>query len=143
MRPSGRTGAVIQSTSEQTSSTARRPWLIYFHSARSGPCRRVEGYLAQVLQHRRNHGTFDLYRVEVDERPDLAAKFGVERVPTLVVVEDGRVRGRLEQPRGCPPIERFLAGWLRSPVAPDGDKVRAGAAVYPSTDDRVADVART
>jgi thioredoxin-like negative regulator of GroEL len=122
---------------------ARRPWLIYFHSARSGPCRRVEGYLAQVLQRRRNHETFDLYRVDVDERPDLAAKFGVERLPTLVVVEDGRVCGRLEKPRGCTPIERFLAGWLRSPVAPDGDRLQVGTAVHLGTDDRVADGART
>jgi thioredoxin-like negative regulator of GroEL len=129
--------------SEQTSSTARRPWLVYFHSARSGPCRRTEGYLAQVLQHRRNHETFALYRVDVVERPDLAAKFGVERVPTLVIVEDGRVHGRLEQPRGCPPIERFLAGWLRSPVALDGDRLQGGTAVHLGTDDRVADTART
>jgi thioredoxin-like negative regulator of GroEL len=127
---------------EQAFSAARRPWLIYFHSARSGPCRRTEGYLAQVLQNRRNHETFVLYRVDVVERPDLAAKFGVERVPTLVVVQDGRVRGRLERPRGCPPIERFLAGWLRSPVTSGRNRVKGGRAVHPSTDGRVAGAAR-
>jgi len=127
---------------EQASSAARRPWLVYFHSAQSGPCRRTEGYLAQVLQHRRNHETFALYRVDVGERPDLADKFGIDRVPTLVVVEDGRVCGRLEQPRGCPPIERLLAAWLRSPASSAEDKVEGGAAVHLSTDGRVADVVR-
>ena len=115
---------------------------MYFYSAQSGPSRRTEGYLAQVLQHRRNHETFALYRVEVGERPDLAEKFAVERVPTLVVVVDGKVRGRLEQPRGCPPIERLLAAWLRSPAGSAEDKVEGGAAVDLSTDGRVADVVR-
>jgi len=34
-------------------------------------------------------------------------------VPTLVVVDGRRVRGRLESPRGCRDIETFLAPWLR------------------------------
>jgi thioredoxin-like negative regulator of GroEL len=127
---------------EQTSSAVKRPWLVYFYSAQSGPSRRTEGYLAQVLQRRRNHETFAVYRVDVGERPELAEKFGVERIPTLVVVEDGNVRGRLEQPRGCPPIERLLARWLRSPADSAGDKVRGRTAVHLSTDGRVADAVR-
>lgn len=84
-----------------------------FTSARSGHCRRVEGFLAQVLQRRRNHGTFRLYHVDEDARPDLVEKFQVADVPTLVVVEGKSVRARLDQPRGCREIERFLAPWLR------------------------------
>jgi thioredoxin-like negative regulator of GroEL len=89
-----------------------RPGLVYFYSARSGACRRAEGFLAQVLQRRKNHGTFNLYRVEEEERPDLVERFRVDHTPTLVVVEDKIVRGRLESPRGCREIERFLAPWL-------------------------------
>jgi thioredoxin-like negative regulator of GroEL len=85
---------------------------VFFHSAHSGRCRRVEGFLAQVLQRRRNHETFRLYRVEEHDRPDLVERFGVGNVPTLVVVEGAQVSARLEQPRGCQDIERFLAPWL-------------------------------
>jgi thioredoxin-like negative regulator of GroEL len=92
--------------------TRPRPGLIFFHSAVSGTCRRVEGFLAQVLQRRRNHGTFKLYRVAQEERPDLVERFAVEQLPTLVVVEGKRVRARLERPRGCREIEEFLAPWL-------------------------------
>jgi len=92
--------------------TLDQPKLVFFHSALSGHCRRVEGFLAQVLQRRRNHGTFRLYRVEEQARPDLVDRFGVETVPTLVVVEGKLVRARLEHPRGCRDIERFLAPWL-------------------------------
>ena len=90
----------------------RQPRLVFFHSALSGHCRRVEGFLAQVLQRRRNHGTFELVRVAEEERPDLLEHFRIQTVPTLVVVEGQAVAGRLESPRGCREIEGFLAPWL-------------------------------
>jgi thioredoxin-like negative regulator of GroEL len=90
-----------------------RPRLVFFFSRRSGRCRRVEAFIAQVLQRRRNHDTFTLYRVDADERPDLAERFRVSDVPTLVVVIGKQVRGRLTVPNGCRDIEDFLAPWLR------------------------------
>jgi thioredoxin-like negative regulator of GroEL len=90
-----------------------QPRLVFFYSQVSGACRRAEGFLAQVLQRRRNHGTFRLYRVEQGERPDLVERFGVTTMPTLVVVEGKAVRAKLEKPKGCRDIERFLAPWLR------------------------------
>jgi thioredoxin-like negative regulator of GroEL len=92
--------------------SAPKPGLVFFHSSLSGHCRRVEGFLAQVLQRRRNHETFKLYRVDDQQRPDLLERFAVGNLPTLVVVEDKLVRARLERPRGCRDIERFLAPWL-------------------------------
>src|SRR5205823_8208619 len=89
-----------------------QPRLVFFHSTLSGHCRRVEGFLAQVLQRRRNHGTFQLYRVAEEERPDLVERFEVEAMSTLVVVEGREVRARLERPRGCRDLEAFLAPWL-------------------------------
>lgn len=91
----------------------RKPRLVFFYSARSGRCRRVEGFLAQVLQRRQNHDTFDLVRVSVDRRPDLAERFGVESVPTLFVVEGRRARKRIVSPRGCRELEEDLQPWLR------------------------------
>ena len=96
-----------------TASSIQQPGLVFFYSPVSGSCRRVEGFLAQVLQRRRNHGTFKLYRVDEQERPDLVERFGVATMPTLVVVEDKIVRARLERPRGCREIESFLAPWLK------------------------------
>ena len=89
-----------------------RPKLVFFYSPRSGRCRRVEGFVAQVLQRRRNHETFELVRVSVDERPDLAERFGAETVPTLCVVEGQRLQKRIAAPRGCRELERELAPWL-------------------------------
>ena len=89
-----------------------KPGLVFFHSQTSGKCRRIEGYIAQVLQWRRNHRTFKYYAVASEERPDLVDRFRIAAMPTLVVVEGRTVSARLEEPRGCRDIELFLAPWL-------------------------------
>jgi thioredoxin 1 len=92
--------------------SASKPKLVFFYSPQSGRCRRVEGFVAQVLQRRHNHETFELVRVSVDKRPDLAERFRIESVPTICVVEDRRLRKRIRAPRGCRELERELAPWL-------------------------------
>lgn len=93
--------------------TSAKPQLVFFFSPRSGRSRRVEGFLAQVLQRRRNHDTFDLLRVDVERRPDLSERFAVETVPTIVVIEDRRVRARVAGLSGAAQLERTLRPWLR------------------------------
>jgi thioredoxin-like negative regulator of GroEL len=89
-----------------------RPQLLFFYSDTSGTSRRVEGFLAQVLQRRRNHASFWLRKIDVADRPDLVERLQIEKVPTLVVVDNKRVCARLSAPRGCVEIARTLAPWL-------------------------------
>jgi len=89
-----------------------RPRLVFFYSPLSGRCRRVEGFIAQVLQRRRNHDTFDLVRVSIERRPDLAEKFRIEEVPTICVVDGRKLRRTIVSPRGCRELERELEPWL-------------------------------
>ncbi|HSS73967.1 MAG TPA: thioredoxin family protein [Gaiellaceae bacterium] len=94
-------------------SAPTRPRLVFFHSRVDGRCRRVEGFIAQVLQRRQNHATFVLHPVDVNEHPELVERFGIDEVPTLLVVADRRVHGRLAHPRGCRDIEDLLKPWLQ------------------------------
>jgi thioredoxin-like negative regulator of GroEL len=87
--------------------------LAFFYSPRSGKSRRADGYLAQVLQRRRNHETFHLVRVDVDKRPDLATRFRVTETPTLIVIAGNRTRSRLVNPTGTHQITRLLRPWLK------------------------------
>lgn len=93
-----------------------KPRLLVFYSGTSGQCRRVDSYLAQVLQRRRNHDTFEVVRVRVDEEPGAVERLAIEVLPTLLVVEQGAVRARLEGPRGRAEIETALAPWLRTGI---------------------------
>lgn len=90
-----------------------KPQLVFFFSGSSGRSRRVEGFLAQVLQRRANHDTFRIYRVDAEANAELVERFRVEAIPTLAVVENKRVRALLSNPRGCRDIESFLTPWLR------------------------------
>jgi thioredoxin-like negative regulator of GroEL len=98
---------------QESDAGSAKPGLVFVHSKSSGRCRRVEGFLAQVLQRRANHDTFRMYSLDAEENPELARRFKVDVVPTLLVVEQKRVRGRLAEPRGCREIEAFLQPWLQ------------------------------
>jgi thioredoxin-like negative regulator of GroEL len=100
-------------TSAATAEAPARPILAFFRSDRSGRCQRVDGFLAQVLQRRRNHSAFVIKNVVQEQRPDLFERFNVEKVPTLVVIEGKRVCARLVEPRGSSEITLFLSPWLR------------------------------
>lgn len=102
----------MEQQQQSASTELDRPRLIVFYSERSGRCRRVDGYLAQALQHRHNHETFTIVRVSVDERPDLADRFGVEEVPTFFVVEGRAVRAKFVAPHGAGEIRDALSQWL-------------------------------
>jgi thioredoxin-like negative regulator of GroEL len=98
---------------EQSVDRQSKPTLVFFYSPTSGGSRRAEGFLAQVLQRRRNHDTFTLRRVDYEARPELAARLGVESTPAIVVIDARRVRARLERPRGCADLQAALAPWLK------------------------------
>lgn len=105
--------SVLQPRTQPVVPPAEKPRLIFFYSPLSGRCRRVDGFIAQVLQRRRNHETFHLVRVSVERRPDLAEKFRVEQVPTICVVENRKLRRTIVAPRGCRELEQELEPWLR------------------------------
>lgn len=83
-----------------------RPMLVFFCSRRSGPARRMESLLAHLA--RKERARLRIRRVDVDANPALAERFGIETVPTLVLVKDKRAVGRLEGRTSAPRIEALL-----------------------------------
>ena len=83
-----------------------RPLLVFFRSECSGPARRMESLLAHLARKERER--LRVRRVDVDARPDLARRFGVKTVPTLVLVKDRRAVDRIEGRASAPAIERML-----------------------------------
>jgi thioredoxin-like negative regulator of GroEL len=95
-----------------TQPATTQPKLLYFYSPKSGLSRRVEAFLDQVLQERRNHGSFSRARVDVDRAPQLAEHFAVADVPAIVVLEDGRVVRKVEGRVSVGGIRDTLGPWL-------------------------------
>ena len=111
-RPGTQTTRPLSRVADQRQVRDARPRLLFFTAPTSGPCRQADSWIAQVLQHRQNHRRIKLVTVDVDSSPELKERFRVERLPTLVLVEDQTPKARLESPRGIKDITAMLAPWL-------------------------------
>ena len=98
-----------------------RPLLVFFLSERSGPARRMESLIAHVARKERER--LRVTSVDIDRRPDLAERFEVTQIPTLVLVKDKRAVARLDGRSSAPRIERMLA-----PHLPPGEAMSFEAA---------------
>ncbi|MBV8065826.1 MAG: thioredoxin family protein [Actinobacteria bacterium] len=92
-----------------------RPLLVFFTSRRSGPARRMESLLAHIA--RKERDTLEVKKVDVDERPDIAERFGIGQVPALALVQDRRVVARLDGRVTTPRIEEMLDPFLATAAA--------------------------
>lgn len=61
--------------------------LVDFFATWCGPCRMLSPVLEEVLEE--SKGEFDIVKVDVDESYDLAKKFGVMSVPTMIIFQEG------------------------------------------------------
>ncbi len=91
-----------------------RTVLVFFTSQRSGPARRMESLLAHIARKERDQ--LEVRKVDIDERPDLATRFGVDSVPALRLVQARRVVARLDGRVTSPAIEEMLESYLRAAV---------------------------
>jgi len=66
---------------------AQRPVLIDFWATWCGPCQMMGPV---VDEYAAAHPEYTVGKVNVDEQPQLAAAFGIQSIPTLVVVKEGK-----------------------------------------------------
>jgi thioredoxin-like negative regulator of GroEL len=83
-----------------------RPLLVFFTSERSGPARRMESLLAHLARKERHR--LRITRIDADASPDLARRFRVTGVPTLVLVKGKRAVARIDGRASAPRIEEVL-----------------------------------
>jgi len=73
----------------------RRNLLVFFSAWRSGPARRMDSLLAHLARKERHR--LQVARVDVDQQPELAKRFNVRRVPTLVLLQGRANAAQIEQ----------------------------------------------
>ena len=80
-----------------------RPVLLDFWAPWCGPCRMVGPIVEEIASERAD---IKVGKVNVDEQPELAGRFGIMSIPTLVVMKNGRV---VRQTMGARPKSQILA----------------------------------
>src|SRR5919206_2201722 len=96
-------------------STDPRPLLVFFGAAHSGPARRMESLVAHVA--RKERARLRVTEVDIEAQPELAERFRITTVPTLALVKDKKVVGRLEGRVSAPRIEQLLEAHLDTELA--------------------------
>ena len=65
-----------------------KPVLLDFFATWCGPCRMIAPFIEQIAE---EHPEYVVAKIDVDEEPELAQAFGVQSIPTLVVLKGGEV----------------------------------------------------
>ncbi len=69
---------------------AQKPVLVYFFATWCGPCKRVGPTVDELAEELA--GTAEVYKVDIDQSPDLASRYNVMSVPTFIAFENGQIK---------------------------------------------------
>ena len=78
---------LTKSNFEEIVLNSKEPVLVDFWAAWCGPCMMLAPTVEQVAK--QANGSYKVGKVNVDEQPALAAKYGIESIPTLIVFKNG------------------------------------------------------
>jgi thioredoxin len=84
--------------------------LVDFFATWCGPCKMVAPILEKLAE--QYEGRASIYKVDVDQSNALAAKFGVQAIPTMIVFKDGQPMKTHVGFAGAPQIEELLNAYL-------------------------------
>ena len=72
------------------------PVLLDFWASWCNPCRMLSPIIDQIAD---EHPEIKVGKINVDEQPELAARFGIASIPTLVVMKNGKVVSKAQGAR--------------------------------------------
>jgi len=80
---------ITTDTFDQVISSAQKPVLVDFWASWCGPCRALGPTVEKISESMADK--IDVYKCNVDENGDLAMRYGVMSIPTLILFKGGEV----------------------------------------------------
>ena len=103
-------GKVSDSTFESEVLKATNPVVVDFWAEWCGPCRSIGPALEEIAGS--HGGKVKVVKLNVDENPQTAAKYGIQSIPTLMIFKNGQMASRQI---GAAPKQK-LEQWITAAV---------------------------
>ncbi|HWM34898.1 MAG TPA: thioredoxin [Pseudolysinimonas sp.] len=87
-----------------------KPIMVDFWAEWCGPCRAVSPILDKIAEE--NADKLDIVKLNVDDNPETAMKYGITSIPAMYVFEKGEVVKRVIGAKPKPALEADLAEFL-------------------------------
>lgn len=77
----------IEDTNEFLEAIKGKKVLVDFFAIWCGPCNALGPILEKVAS---EHEDIDIIKIDVDKAPEIASKYGIQSIPTLILFEEGK-----------------------------------------------------